>query len=146
MNLIIENILKVKFMYLKGFFMMTLLYVSLLWAFTTDFFHQYSWMSTTVQYGPMVLAWAIIIVLAIFEALNKEDEKKKADKDGETKGKRMGIFAMMFLWGTVIALNFLVGEPSMNLLNVYSPEFWFFLILLPLLTLFNYKRKTDGMA
>src|SRR5699024_12595469 len=85
-------------------------------------------MSTTVQYGPMVLAWAIIIVLAIFEAVNKEDEKKKADKDGETKGKRMGIFAMMFLWGTVIALNFLVGEPSMNLLNVYSPEFWFFLI------------------
>lgn len=146
MNLIIIHILKVKFMYLKGFFMMTLLYVSLLWAFITDFFHQYSWMSTTVQYGPMALAWAIIIVTAIFEAVNKEDGKEAADEDAETKGKSMRIFSMVFLWVSVIALNFLAGEPRMNLLNVYSAEFWFFLILLPLLTLFNYKRKTDGVA
>lgn len=129
----------------KVFFMMTLLYLSLLWAFITDFFHDYSWMSTTVQYVPMALVWLIIIVLAILEVINKVEKKKTADEEEGNKSIFMKMFSLLLLWAIVIAMNFMVGEPRMNLLNIYSPEFWFFLILIPLFTLFNYKRKTDGV-
>ena len=130
----------------KGFYLMAILYVSLLWAFMLDFFHDSNWMSTTIQYAPMALAWIIIIVMAIFEAVNKDkmDEASVSKREGNEKS--MKLLALIFLWAAVISMNFIAGTPGMDLLNIHRPEFWIFLILLPLLTAFNYRRKTDGVA
>ncbi|WP_020007181.1 hypothetical protein [Salinicoccus albus] len=133
-------------MHLKGKLLMTLLYLSLLWSFVTDFFHDSAWMSATVQYGPMGLAWLVIIVIAIFEGLNKKEKNETVAEEADSRGKRLKVSALVFLWGVVAAMNFLVGKPRMNLLQVNSPEFWVFLIMIPLFTVLNYKRKTDGVS
>lgn len=133
-------------MHLKVWFLMTMLYVSLLWSFIADFFHDAGWTSTTVKYGPMALTWLFIFVLAIFEALNKKEHNESDSDKSETTGNFMKLCALLFMWFIVAAMNFLVGEPKMDLLNIYSPEFWIFLIMIPSLALFHYKKKTDGVS
>lgn len=112
--------------------------------FITDFFYQYDWVTWQVQFGPIILTWAILLIAAAFERKesNEENEVKKKPK---ISGSNHFTLFIVFVALVIISLNIIVGEPNMSITNMYNPEFWILIVLLPLLSQFHFKKKTDGV-
>ena len=105
-----------------------------------DFFPGVPWY---IQIGPMILTVIILFLLAVFE--KKEAESKEVKTADERKKRRKHWLAfIVFTWLVIIAMNIFVGEPEGNVFNIRNLEFWILIVALPLLSQFNYKKKTDG--
>lgn len=105
-----------------------------------DFFPGIDWY---IQVGPMILTVIILFLLAIFE--KKEAEPKEIETaDEKKKRKKYWLAFIIFIWLIITAMNIFVGEPEGNVFNIRSPEFWILIVALPLLSQFNYKKRTDG--
>lgn len=113
---------------------------SLLIFIIADFFPGIDWY---IQIGPMILTVIIIFLLAMFE--KKEAEPKEIKTADERKKRRKYWLAfIIFIWLVIIAMNIFVGEPEGNAFNIRNLEFWILIVVLPLLSQFNFKKKTDG--
>lgn len=105
-----------------------------------DFFPGIDWY---IQIGPMILTVIIIFLLAMLE--KKEAEPKEIETaDEKKKRKKYWLAFIIFIWLIITAMNIFVGEPEGNVFNIRSPEFWILIVALPLLSQFNYKKRTDG--
>ena len=105
-----------------------------------DFFPGVPWY---IQIGPMILTVIILFLLAVFE--KKEAESKEVKTADERKKRRKHWLAfIVFTWLVIIAMNIFVGEPEGNVFNIRNLEFWILIVALPLLSQFNYKKRTDG--
>lgn len=125
---------------LKGTFLWYLLYASLLFLIIVDFFHGIPWY---IQYGPMILAWIVVVIVAIFEKEEDKSGEKIPDYNKKNNNKTW-IYFLLFTWLLVIFMNAVVGEPKAEIFNMYNPEFWVFVVLIPLLAAFTHKKRTDG--
>ena len=124
----------------KGNFLLLLVIISLLTLIITDFFPGTEWY---IQYGPLILTEIIIFIMAIFE--KKEVESKKIESADEKRKQRNKFLAFIaFIWLIVMAMNIFAGEPEADIFNIKNPEFWILIVILPLLSQFNYKKITDG--
>ncbi|MEY8561085.1 hypothetical protein AALF85_10310 [Jeotgalicoccus halotolerans] len=124
----------------KGNFLLLLVIISLLTLIITDFFPGTEWY---IQYGPLILTAIIIFIMAIFE--KKEVESKKIESADEKRKQRNKFLAFIaFIWLIVMAMNIFAGEPEADIFNIKNPEFWILIVILPLLSQFNYKKITDG--
>lgn len=96
-----------------------------------------------VQFGPIILTFVIILIGATFEDKenNQEDDETKKPKISGRKYTALFIILLALL---IISLNIFVGEPEMRIANIHNPEFWILMVVLPLLSQFNYKKRTDG--
>lgn len=113
---------------------------SLLIFIIADFFPGTDWY---IQIGPMILTVIIILLLALFE--KKEAEPKEIETDDERKKRRKYWLAfIIFIWLVIIVMNIFFGEPEGNVFNIRNFEFWILIVALPLLSQFNYKKRTDG--
>lgn len=91
----------------------------------------------------MILTVIIIFLAVLFE--KKEDEPKGIETADERKKRRKYWLAfIIFIWLVIIAMNIFVGEPEGNVFNIRNLEFWILIVVLPLLSQFNYKKRTDG--
>lgn len=131
------------FIVFKHYFIMVIFLFSILFLFITDFFYQYDWMKWYVQFGPIILTFVIILIGATFEDKenNQEDDETKKPKISGRKYTALFIILLALL---IISLNIFVGEPEMRIANIHNPEFWILMVVLPLLSQFNYKKRTDG--
>lgn len=124
----------------KSKFLLFLFIFSLLIFILADFFSGLDWY---IQIGPMILTVVILFLLAIFE--KKEAEPKEVKTADERKKRRKHWLAfIVFTWLVIIAMNIFVGEPEGNVFNIRNLEFWILIVALPLLSQFNYKKRTDG--
>ena len=105
-----------------------------------DFFPGIDWY---IQIGPMILTVIILFLLAIFEKKEAEPKKVKT-ADERKKHKKYWLAFIIFTWLVIIAMNIFVGEPNGNVFNIRNLEFWILIVVLPLLSQFNYKKRTDG--
>lgn len=125
----------------KSTFITVIISASMFTLIVTDFYPGISWY---VQFGPIILAFMIIFIGAYFE--KKKDEPEESEPVDETKeSRKQWLFVMGAVWAAIIAMNVLVGEPEMNAFNIREPQFWIFVVALPLLSKFNFKKSTDGV-
>ena len=113
---------------------------SLLIFIIADFFPGIDWY---IQIGPMILTVIILFLLAIFEKKEAEPKEVKT-ADERKKHKKYWLALIVFTWLVIIAMNIFVGEPEGNVFNIRNLEFWILIVALPLLSQFNYKKRTDG--
>ena len=91
----------------------------------------------------MILTVILLFLLAVFE--KKEAEPKEVKTADERKKRRKHWLAfIVFTWLVIIAMNIFVGEPEGNVFNIRNLEFWILIVALPLISQFNYKKRTDG--
>lgn len=125
----------------KSTFITVIISASMFTLIVTDFYPGISWY---VQFGPIILAFMIIFIGAYFE--KKKDEPEESEPVDETKeSRKQWLFVMGAVWAAIIAMNVLVGEPEMNAFNIREPQLWIFVVALPLLSKFNFKKSTDGV-
>lgn len=124
----------------KSKFLLFLFIFSFLIFIIADFFPGVPWY---IQIGPMILTVILLFLLAVFE--KKEAEPKEVKTADERKKRRKHWLAfIVFTWLVIIAMNIFVGEPEGNVFNIRNLEFWILIVALPLLSQFNYKKRTDG--
>lgn len=124
----------------KSKFLLFLFIFSLLIFIIGDFFPGTDWY---IRIGPMILTVIIIFIAALFE--KKEDEPKEIETADERKKRRKYWLAfIVFVWLVIIAMNIFVGEPKGNVFNIRNPEFWILVVVLPVLSQFHFKKRTDG--
>lgn len=128
----------------KNYFFTTLLCMSILFLFITDFFYQYSWMTWYIQFGPVILTWILILIAAAFE---KKEDKMETDERRPSKisGRKYMFLFTILLALLIIFMNLFVGQPNMGITDIDNPEFWVFIVVLPLLANFHYRKRTDGV-
>lgn len=125
----------------KSTFITVIISASIFTLIVTDFYPGIPWY---IQFGPIILAFMIIFIGAYFE--KKKDEPEESEPVDETKeSRKQWLFVMGAVWAAIIAMNVLVGEPEMNAFNIRKPQFWIFVVALPLLSKFNFKKSTDGV-
>lgn len=124
----------------KSKFLLFLFIFSLLIFILSDFFSGLDWY---IQIGPMILTVVILFLLAVFEKKEAEPKGVKT-ADERKKHKKYWLAFIIFIWLVIIAMNIFVGEPEGNVFNIRNLEFWILIVALPLLSQFNYKKRTDG--
>lgn len=124
----------------KNIFLMGSVYISFIIWIITDFFTGIDWY---IQIGPMILTVVILFLLAIFEKKEAEPKGVKT-ADERKKHKKYWLAFIIFTWLVIIAMNIFVGEPNGNVFNIRNLEFWILIVVLPLLSQFNFKKRTDG--
>lgn len=125
----------------KRTFITILLSGGLFTLIVTDFYRGIPWY---IQFGPIILAFMIIFIMAMFE--KKENESEEIETADEKKeGRKRWLFGMGTVWLAIIAMNVFIGEPSGTVFNIRNPEFWVLIVALPLLSQFNFKKRTDGV-
>lgn len=124
----------------KSKFLLFLFIFSLLIFILADFFPG---IDRYIQIGPMILTVIIIFLLAIFEKKEAEPKEVKT-ADERKKHKKYWLAFIIFTWLVIIAMNIFVGEPNGNVFNIRNLEFWILIVVLPLLSQFNFKKRTDG--
>lgn len=125
---------------LKNIFLMGSVYISFIIWIITDFFTGIDWY---IQIGPMILTVVILFLLAIFEKKEAEPKGVKT-ADERKKHKKYWLAFIIFIWLVIIAMNIFIGEPEGNVFNIRNLEFWILIVALPLLSQFNFKKRTDG--
>lgn len=112
-------------------------FLAVLNAIILDFYHHMEWVSSFVQYGPVVLFILYILAGAFITS--------RIYKDGEPEEKKLSpfIYSMMItIFLTIIfAMNIFVGEPSSNIFNIFNFEFWLFVVIMPITTNIMSRRK-----
>ena len=104
-----------------------------------DFLHEHEWVTFGLQFGPLI---AVIVFILLMAAL----EKRPSDEVEETKeDKREGRNRYLFIIVLIVSLNLFWGEPNADILNIARFEFWVGLIILPALSRYDYKKKTDNI-
>ena len=125
----------------KHTFITMMLSASLFTLIVTDFYHRIPWY---IQFGLVILTFIILMIMAIFEKNDTEEEQVKTPKDNKTI-KKAWLYVMIPAWLAIIVMNVLVGNPEMKIFNIREPQFWIFVVALPLLSKFNFKKSTDGV-
>ena len=125
----------------KSTFITVISSASLFTLIVTDFYPRIPWY---IQFGPIILTIMIIFIGAYFEKKKGEPEESES-VDERKESRKQWLFLMGAVWAAIIAMNVLVGEPKMNAFNIQELQFWVLVVALPLLSQFNFKKRTDGV-
>ena len=110
-----------------------------LYLIVCDFLHEQEWMSVWLQFGPFVAVAVIILLLAALDKRSFEEvERTKEDKG-------LGWNRFLFIIILIVSLNLFWGEPRLPILDISRFEFWLCLIILPIVSEFDFKKKTDNI-
>lgn len=124
----------------KSTFITVIISASVFTLIVADFYPSIPWY---VQFGPIILTIMIIFIGAHFEKKKGEPEES-ASADEMKEGRKQWLYGMSLVWAAIIAMNVLVGEPGSNAFNIREPQFWIFVVAIPILSQFNFKKSSDA--
>lgn len=104
-----------------------------------DFLHEHEWVTFGLQFGPVGAVIAFILLMAALER-RPSDEVEETTED-----KRAGRNRYLFIIILVVSLNLFWGEPRLPILDISRFEFWLGMIILPNLSRFDFRKKTDNV-
>ena len=116
---------------LKNIFLMGPVYISFIIWIISDFFTGIPWY---IQYGPIILFGGIVVIVAILEMDEEDDETEQKETGKRTKfGSLFRFSLILFIWFLIAAMNIFVGKPRTDGFNIYDLSFWVFLVAIPIL-------------
>lgn len=104
-----------------------------------DFLHEHKWVTFGLQFGPLAAVIAFILLMALLE--KRPSEEVEETKEDKRNGRNRYIFIIVL----IVSLNLFWGEPHADVFNIARFEFWLGLIILPILSSFDFRKKTDNI-
>lgn len=99
------------------------LFIMLTALIAGDFLYQYEWMSWYIQFGPTLLFWSIVILVALFESSSNDNTGEKVMGDDYIS---RNVFMLTYILGVSIVMRGIFGQPEMSVFDHQSFSFWFF--------------------
>lgn len=119
------------------------LLISLTVIIISDFLHHLPFMAWYIQYGPFILFWMIVSVVALLEKTSGQGKDEKEEIAAAAGSIKRSAGILIYLLALFIALKSIFGQPASAIFDYQASEFWymyFFLLITMIIKSWSYIR------